>query len=262
MQLQAELDYVNSLTPTEANKEPQSPQEVQDLLLLWWIRQCPYSSASDLGRFTPFGASRVTTMLQNLFDHGYIGLLRMGSLLQVQDRFYLQQKGFYHLVDRLQVDMEWPNTEAGLLAVRRFLPIAESLYPLSAGLFSMGAVDQLPMPMPAGRSQQSQTFCLDQDTRLEQFHWLRSGQSAVRTALAEYRTTEGHELQIVFVWQGLQHRNESLAKTSEEVYDEMKWIPDPLYGGPPRPAAWYLWSRTGWAPYRCRPSSTPPYRPE
>ena len=211
-------------------------QDLLDLLLLWWVRQCPFSSASDLEKCTDFGASRVTTWLQNLFDHGFIGKLRVGSLLQAQDRFYLQQKGFYHLIERLRLEMEWPDTEAGLVAVRRFLPIAESLYPLSSRLFSIGAVDPLPVLLPAGRSQQSPIFCLDQDTKLELFRWLRSGKAAVRTAIGDYRTTDGHELQIVFVWQGLQHRNESLAQTSEEVYDAMKWIPDPLYGGLPRPA--------------------------
>lgn len=234
-ELQGEVEYLSSLTPTQAAREALSLHRVQSLLVLWWIRQCPFSGISDLAGFTNLGAGTLDALTGDLKAEGFIGVLDLGCLFQAKSRYYLQQKGYYHLAENLNIDLEWTDTEEGLLAVRRFFPIAESLYPLASRLFSTGAVVPLPVELPADRSLQSRIYRLDQDTRLERFRWLRSGQAAVRTALADYETRDGDALQVVFVWQGLQHRNGALANAMEEIYGEMTWIPDPQYGGPPRP---------------------------
>ena len=247
----ADREYLSSLMPNEAlreltlsyqvisregNRKPTALDQIDCLCLLWLIWQCPLSSAENLATIYGLDTSRITGLLTILYGQGFVGISRLGNRFQRMNRYYLERRGVHRVRDSLNVQLEWPVTDVGLLRVFRSLPIAEVFYQLGPRIIADGLINSLPLLVPGDRSQDGQAYTIDKDSRIERFRWLQSGRSAIRTAVVDYRTKEGGEFQLVLAWHGLQHRNGELAGDFHQTYDEMVRAPEIRYGGAATPA--------------------------
>ena len=231
----AERQYLESLQLTEAPDRRAGLNRSDDLIALSLVEQYPFCSASDLALHGIFSAQKLTDLLDSLYDGGYVARLNVGRRFQAQTRHHILRKGLNTVRQEFNTPVSWQDTAQGLEAIFRFLPIVETLNRLVPRLWTIGAIQDLPLVMPSHCAPEAAVLRFDHTTKPARFQWLQSTQRGVLTAAAFYRNDDGAELLLPFVWQGLQHRTGRLAADFAEVYEDLPGDCDFWYGTDRRP---------------------------
>ena len=231
----AERQYVESLQTTEVLDRRASLSMSDALIVLSLVEQYPFSSASDMALHGIFNAQKLTGLLQSLHGNGYVARLAVGRRFQAQTRYHILRKGLNTLIRELNTPISWQDTAPGLEAIFRFLPIVETLNRLVPRLWTIGAIQDLPLVLPSHCMPDATILRFDHTTKPARFQWLQSTQKGVLTAAALYRNDDGAELLLPFIWQGLQHRDGHVAANFADVREDLPGDSDFWYGTDRRP---------------------------
>ena len=231
----AERQYLESLQLTEVPDRRTSLNNSDDLIGLSLVEQHPFCSASDLALHRIFNAQKLTGLLNSLHAGGQVARLTVGRRFQAQHRYHILRKGLNTVRQELNTPVSWQDTASGLEAIFRFLPIVETLNRLVPRLWTIGAIQDLPLVIPSHCAPDATVLRFDHTTKPARFQWLQSTQKGVLTAAAFYRNDDGTELLLPFIWQGLQHRTGRLAANFAEVYEDLPGDCDFWYGTDRRP---------------------------
>ena len=231
----AERQYLESLELAAAPDRGAGLKMSDELIALSLVEQYPFCSASDLALHGIFSAQKLTDLLDSLYHGGYADRLTAGRRFQAQTRYHILRKGLNTVRQEFNTPVSRQDTTPGLEAIFRFLPIVETLNRLVPRLWTIGAIQDLPLVIPSHCAPEAAVLRFDHTTKPARFQWLQSTQRGVLTAAAFYRNDDGAELLLPFVWQGLQHRNGRLAANFAEVYEDLPGDCDFWYGTDRRP---------------------------
>ena len=218
-ELVGEMEY---LRPREARERRRRVRDLEMLLILSWLWQCPLAAAKDLEGFVEmFKLSKVHSLLNAAVDGGLVVCVRQGRTLEVQGRFFLDLKGIYQVRDHYRIPLEWQVTAQGVKRLAQRLRMCEAFYRVLPGLWRSGALAApqsfYPNPDPA-----SPPMTLDDRMRLVGFRWVRQGPAH---AVAQYRTCEGYDVWVPVHWYGVHHNDEAIDDLGA-LFDGLDTSPD------------------------------------
>ena len=179
----------------------------EQLLVMGWIWQAPYSSAADLQAHDLLTQQRTYDIINSLRDWRYVAASDLGGSRSRQRRYIPTLKGINFVRERLGWPLEWQVTQTGLERVSRYIPFLEPAYSLAPRLWRSSAAiglryDRSPDPNRADE------IVFDESCRMYRFVWVRNhglrGQNGVHS-IARYVNEDGDEIAVPFVFFGSLH---------------------------------------------------------
>jgi hypothetical protein len=244
-ELVGEMEY---LRPREARERRRRVRDLEMLLILSWLWQCPLAAAKDLEGFVEmFKLSKVHSLLNAAVDGGLVVCVRQGRTLEVQGRFFLDLKGIYQVRDHYRIPLEWQVTEEGVKWLVQRLRMVEAFYRLLPGLWQSGAlagpVSFFPSPDP-----DSDPLTLDDRMRLVGFRWTRQGPAH---SVAQYRTCEGHDVWMPAHLYGI-HHNDKAPGDLGDLFKDLDTSADFWHQAPASPPGLVIVATDPLAAYRAK----------
>ena len=216
MQAQDYLSHIRSMGAVRA-LGPRQRRLWEELLLMAWVWQTPFSSPGDLLARGVMPQARIYEILDGLLNAGHLINCSLGATKSRQTRYVPTLKGVTFVRERLGWELEWQVTQPGLERISRYIPFLETVYPLAPRLWGSNAA--FPLRYHRGPDpDRAEEVIFDEACWMFRFSWVRynqgRGQKPVH-AIAQYVTDDGEEVILPFIWYGSLHGTENLGGLDE-----------------------------------------------
>ena len=141
-------------------------------LIIKWLWLMPLLSLPELASVTGLAYHRCSRLMKILDQRGLVDHVRLGMILEVQDRWHLSTSGVHFVMRELGWPLEWQVSQGGLRMLMRRLPILEVFYRLAHRIWGHPGVTQI-LDIYWSPDPDVDPVSFPRDLRLTRFQWQR-----------------------------------------------------------------------------------------